>query len=454
MTLTTALSRHVILPAYETVLKRRKIFRHWSELRRSEWLTRDELIGLQLQRLRRLLGHASTTCPYYAATWKERGLSAADVASLKDFERWPLLTREVVHAHRETLRTTAPGLGLIPKTTGGSSGTPLKFYLDAGSYDRRNAAWHRGYSWAGAGPGTRQLYLWGAASETHRQRRKMDLYQRLYRRTVVNTFEFGPDRCDEFVATLGRVRPDAIVAYTNPIYSVARAILERGVRPYSPRSVVVGAERLHAFQRAAIERAFGCPVFETYGCREFMLIGAECERHEGLHLTVDHLIVEILDDQGRPTPDGEEGNVVITDLFNYGMPFVRYVNGDRAVAGWTACSCGRGLPLLRKVAGRQLDVVTAHDGRQIPGEYFVHLLKDFLSIRQFQVYQPRPGAIELRLVTRDEFDAQAARTIRTHVEQIFGQQTALTISLVDAIPLTASGKLRVVVSAQHDQHVH
>src|SRR5207247_2590258 len=99
-------------------------------------------------------------------------------------------------------------------------------------------------------------------------------------------------------------RPDAIVAYTNPLYSLARALDEKGVKPYSPKSIVVGAEKLHNFQRVLIERIFQTPVFETYGSREFMLIGAECDHHAGLHLTMEHLLVEVVDDDGHPTPDG------------------------------------------------------------------------------------------------------------------------------------------------------
>src|SRR5258708_28519072 len=125
-----------------------------------------------------------------------------------------------------------------------------------------------------------------------------------------------------------------------------------------------------------------------------MLLGAECDRHTGLHLPTEHLLVEVLADDGRPTHDGEEGNVVVTDLYNYGMPFVRYANGDRAIAGWGACSCGRGLPLLKRVVGRRLDILTTPDGRMIPGELFLHVLRDFPSVQRFQVVQERSDQIE------------------------------------------------------------
>src|SRR5205823_5583104 len=196
-----------------------------------------------------------------------------------------------------------------------------------------------------------ELYLWSVPLGEHPwwRRGKERAYNRLYRKVVLNTFELSEARVPSYLKCLNRYRPDTIIAYTHSLYVFARALDERRLSPYRPKSIIVGAEKLHPFERELIEKVFQAPVFETYGCREVMLIGGECDRHEGLHLTAENLLVEILDDDARPTPEGEEGNVVITDLHNYGMPFVRYLNGDRAVAGWGACSCGRGLPLLRKV---------------------------------------------------------------------------------------------------------
>jgi phenylacetate-CoA ligase len=250
----------------------------------------------------------------------------------------------------------------------------------------------------------------------------------------------------DLVADLNRYRPDVIVAYTKPIYELARRIDERGIRPFQPRSIVVGAEKLHDFEREMIERVFAAPVFETYGSREFMLIGAECDRHNGMHLNMEHLFVEVLDATGRPTPAGQEGELVVTDLFNYGMPFVRYATGDRAVAGQDACSCGRGLPLLRKIAGRQLDMLRTPDGRLIPGEFFPHLIKDYRAIRRFQVVQERPDLVLLRLVADTDWNAETSRHLESLVRQTLGPMVRFEIQLVADIPLTAIGKHRVVIN--------
>lgn len=392
--------------------------------------------------------HAWESCPYYREAWDAAGLNPWQLESLEDFSRWPVIDRDVIRTNRQQMRSRKPGLKLISKATGGSSGVPLQFDLDHASNDRKMAAWHRGYGWAGAGLGTRQFYLWGAAvgNPSRWKRWKDALYHALYRRRVVSSFDMSDQRVEWYLAELNRHRPDAIVAYTSPLYYFARALDERGLVPYSPKTIVVGAEKLHGFQRELIERVFRAPVFETYGSREFMLIGSECPEHRGLHLTMENLLVEILDDDGRPTPDGEEGNVVVTDLTNFGMPFIRYANGDRAVAGFGQCPCGRGLPLLRKVVGRRLDMLTTPDGRTIPGEFFPHLIKEFGAIRRFQVVQESPDRIVVKLVVRGELGDGSRALLEREIRGVVGQAVDLRLEEVGDIALTAAGKLRVVVN--------
>ena len=208
---------------------------------------------------------------------------------------------------------------------------------------------------------------------------------------------------------------------------------------------MVGAEKLYEFQRSVIERVFGAPVFETYGSREFMLIGAECTEHRGLHITAEHLLVEVLSDDGTPTRAGEEGNVVITDLYNYGMPFVRYANGDRAIAGFEECACGRGLPVLRKVVGRRLDMLRGVDGRILPGEFFPHLVKDFPAVRRFQVVQEESARVRFAMVEDGMSLADRARLERL-VRGALGPGMRVDFEPMDHIPLTAAGKLSVVIN--------
>ncbi len=441
--------RQAILPFFEGVVKRRKTFSFWRQLEGSQWWTPLQLQRWQLERLRALLKHCQTQSEFYRQRWQGRGLNPDDIRSLDDLRDWPITSREEMREQAQQIRSSGRRVSAIGKSTGGSSGTPLQLWIDLQANDRRTAAAYRGYGWAGAAPGTRQTHLWGvdlqAASSW--SRRKNWWYSRgLYRRDVLNSFELSDASVGRFADRINRYRPSVLVAYTNPLYELAREIERRGLSMHSPRSVIVGAEKIYDYQRQLIEKVFDAPVFETYGSREFTLIGAECERHNGLHVTSELLLVEIVDDEGQPVPAGQEGDIVVTDLFNVAMPFVRYAIGDRGIAETGRCDCGRGLPRLREVTGRKLDLVKTPDGRRVPGEFFPHLIKDYPAIRQFQVVQSHPDQLNVDLVVDPNWTDGDRQTLKQKIHQCVGQRWMTTeIRIVDSIPLTASGKRRVVI---------
>lgn len=438
--------RHLLLPLFDRVIKGRDTLALWAAAEKSQWWTREQHEATQLVAVQNLLRHAWESCPYYRGEWQQLGLDPRHVHSLADLQQWPLIRRETIRAHRAAMRSTRP-LRLMSKATGGSSGEPLQFDLDTGSNDRRVAMTFRGYHWAKGEPGTKQLYIWGGPLSfvPSLKRWKQSLHARIENRKIINCFEFSEKQMRRHFKTYQRYRPQVIVAYTNQVYEFARFVEEHQLVPTPPQSIIVGAEKLYDFQRTLIERVFQTKVFETYGSREFMLIGSECDRHEGLHLSMENLLVEILDDDGHPTPAGEEGNIVITDLFNYGMPFIRYVNGDRALAGSPMCSCGRGLPLLKQVTGRRMDTLHIPGGRMVPGAFFPHLMKEFPDVRRFQVVQQIPEIITLKLVAPQLREPEQRRLLDA-VHACTGLEVKVDLQFVNEIPLTQAGKQKIVIS--------
>jgi phenylacetate-CoA ligase len=229
---------------------------------------------------------------------------------------------------------------------------------------------------------------------------------------------------------------------------MAQWITRTGYELRGPASIVTGAEALYEAERKEIEGAFDCPVFDTYGCREFMLIAAECEQHAGLHVNADHLVVELVDPKGRAVADGP-GDVVITDLHNFAMPLVRYRNGDRATAMiGAACACGRGLPLLRSVDGRILDMIATPDGRNVPGEFFVYVMLGRTAIKRYQIVQVATDALEVRIMSHDALPGSECDLITAQIAKVTGPLMRIMIKKVDAIEEPASGKRRVTVSLE------
>ena len=110
------------------------------------------------------------------------------------------------------------------------------------------------------------------------------------------------------------------------------------------------------------------------------------------------ITLEVVNDEGEPVGEGETGHIVITDLHNYGMPFIRYRIGDLGVFTNRSCSCDRGLPLLEDITGRSLDVIRTPSGKILPGEFFPHLMKDFPEIQKFQVIQKKIDQIDIKVI--------------------------------------------------------
>ena len=176
-----------------------------------------------------------------------------------------------------------------------------------------------------------------------------------------------------------------------------------------------------------------------------MLIASECERHRGMHISAENLYVEVIKD-GREAKPGEVGEVVITDLHNYGMPFIRYKNEDLGRMSVNKCSCGRGLPLLEKIEGRVVDMIKTPNGKILTGLFFPHLMKDFREIEKFQVIQSSLDSLTVKIQSDKDHGAVPINTIRSIIRQCTGKSMRINIEIVDEIPLSPSGKFRVVIS--------
>jgi phenylacetate-CoA ligase len=181
-----------------------------------------------------------------------------------------------------------------------------------------------------------------------------------------------------------------------------------------------------------------------------MLIATECPSHDGLHTSMETLVVEIVvrDGKGgeRPAEPGELGEVVVTDLTNHAMPFIRYANGDLAVAGKPGtCPCGRALPRLASVEGRVTETLVDGSGARVNGLVFNVVIAHLAhAIRQFQVVQHKDRAVTLRVAPTATFDAAIEATLRATWERYL-TGLPVKLELVEDIPISPSGKRQVVV---------
>ncbi|AWL11658.1 Phenylacetate--CoA ligase [Saliniradius amylolyticus] len=435
----------VLLPVYQK-LRSKPLLDYLDEYKNHLNWTEDQLREHQWQQLLRLLTHCFEHSPFYRQHWQRAGLdSVQDIRSRDDFTRLPPVNKSVLTEHRDRVLAQT-GSGGIRKSTGGSTGQPFHFELNPDSNTRREAVMWRAYGWLGAGLGHKTLYLWGTdvGPQPWSKRLRNRLYHGFYNRTMLNAFAMRSDNLDSYVNEVNRVRPEAIVGYVNPLFELARYIVEKGLTVYQPNAILTGAEPLFESQRQIIEQAFGAPTYNTYGCREVMLIAAECQAHKRLHINSDQLMVEALDEQGQSLEQGS-GDLALTDLFNYRMPLVRYLNGDRVSLAREGCGCGNPLPVMDSAEGRKLDMLRTPSGAHIPGELFPHLFKEFPEIKRFQVRQSQLDSLDVLLECPLPLGDEAVERLQREVDKYSQGELRVNVRRVPSIPLNASGKHRVTI---------
>jgi phenylacetate-CoA ligase len=441
--------REVLYPVWEKRIRGRATQEHLGYLEATQWLEPEAVAKIQLDALRRLLSHAGANVPYYRELFAQERFDPRGVDSRADLCALPLLTKDIIRERYADLVDPAHHGKNLKKGTSGSTGTPLKFEYSHESESWRQATRLRGYRWAGLIEGMPTFYYW---AQVHTPRGaagvKLRLDRAIRREVYVDSMRQTEETMLASVALFRRLRPHLVVGYTQAMAAFARFILDRGLRDWGDVPVICGAEAVLLADRRALERAFGPDVFETYGARETMLMGAECSAHAGLHLSEENLVVEVTTHAGAAlAAPGEPGDVAVTDLHNDGMPFIRYVNGDVAsMAEEAPCACGRGLRRLLRVEGRRADTLRDPHGEAIPG-IVVHVL--FSDARQeivkaFQAVQRPSGAVVLKVVRgRDFAEAAFSTQIARFTEYLRG--LPLSVEFHDAIPPSPTGKRRTVI---------
>jgi phenylacetate-CoA ligase len=319
---------------------------------------------------------------------------------------------------------------------------PTVFFRTYESYDWRLAAKDRAYSWTGWRPGVPSLHLWGAplGAVPWFQALKTRAYEVVQRQLMVNTFTQSDELWNDVYSRALKFRPVLVVGYVSSLEAFA-AFLRRTKRTIpGVTCAIAAAEPLFEGVRRRIEEGLGVPLSNSYGTREFMSIAAECECRNGLHIHAENLVVETRD------PNGDHASeILITDLHNYGMPFVRYENGDLGRMADAGCPCGRGLPRLTAIDGRALDALRTVDGRTVPGEFMAALLMNVPELAHYRVEQKRIDRLVISAVMNRPLSAQSERLLRHEIAKTFGPATVCELQPVTHIPRLSSGKRRVTV---------
>jgi phenylacetate-CoA ligase len=407
--------------------------RYLDELRRTQWLPRAEIEQLQLRRLRRLVAHASDHVGYWRELFQTSGLDGDQIRGIDDLQRIPVLSKQAVrdNIYFDLVSDASQKRKIAKLTTSGNSGEPLAVFVDRLQRDMRWANVMRHREWAGWRPGEPSLRV------GHRHGvggGRPPLAQRLQ-----GALEGGAVVAEAIDATVvrsleERVRggPAALLEADAEVLAVLAGLRdERAGAPWA-RAVVSTGQTLDGALRELIGRRLGMRVFDRYGAREFGPVVQECEAG-GLHVNAESFIVEVVRD-GRPARPGEPGELLVTDLTNRCVPLLRYRVGDTGVATTRTCDCGRGLPLLERIGGRPRGILLAGAGRSVPASLVADRLAQYeFAIQRWQVVQPAPDRVVIRLVCKSRFGHATEQAIRQALAEPLGS-VVLELARVDAFP--------------------
>jgi phenylacetate-CoA ligase len=437
----SALSRHLFHPLWDLKDGSQRL-RALRVLRRTQWLPVQELQRRQRERLEAIVRYAAQHSPYYGELFRAQAFNA-ERFDAGAFTRLPLMTKAIIRSCTDTMLSRQfERAQLGHHKTGGSTGVALTTYFDRDWLEIRSADALRSDEWAGARHGMKVAALWGnppvARSVKEKLRRLL-----IDRFVYLDTIDLNERSIAAFLRAWRREHPEVLFGHSHSLYMLARYLLDQHIADLRPRGIVSTSMMLLAHERRAIEQAFACKVTDRYGSEEVGLIGCECERHEGFHLNIEHLYIEFLRADGSAAEPGEEGAIVITDLLNRGMPLLRYRIEDVGVPSAQRCPCGRGLPLMERVAGRVADYLKRRDGSLVAGVSLVErTLTAIPGIEQLQIVQPARDQIVLNIVRAPDFDEETEQALVREFRSVFGAGIAFKPEYVASIPQERSGKYR------------
>jgi len=407
--------------------------------------TREQITDYQNLHLRRLIASAYDRVPYYRSLFDRHGLEPGDIRIRTDLLAVPITDRDTIQSLpiNETLAAGVETARLLAYSTSGSSGRPLTIRRTwneerclAGF--RMRAMRDHGLRFTDMEVSVRHVQPTTTPWQRQRVLRVLQAMG-LFRKVWVD--------CrlpvEDIIRELEHYRPDVLFGLPHVLSRVAATGAGEPLH-VRPRFVAVGGDVLTPVMRRQICDAFQARVFNQYGSFECNLIAWECKVTGQLHTCDDSVIVEVLKN-GKPAQPGESGEVVVTNLHAFAMPFIRYRLGDIVTQGVDRCPCGEPFSTISDIQGRMVDYFQLPGGRSMhPYEIGAVLNREAGSwLHHFQVTQERTDRIIMRAVASVAPSPQQLDQLAASISSVLGPGIEFRVVLVPELDAEPSGKFRV-----------
>ena len=434
--------RKKIFIPLQVLRSRSPLLKYLNKLEKTQYYSTERLKEIQWQRFKKLWAFLWENNTFYRNRFKKANINFHSLQSLEDMQKIPILTKDHIRENvRYMISDGYKKNNLFKFKTGGSTGKSLELYLTENCSEFRNACAIRHNRWAGWEPGEPIAAVWGNPKipATFKDRIKNKLIQPFI---YLDTMSVDQKSVDKFIYEWKRVKPKLLFGHAHSLFILSQYIDSMKNNDIRPDGIISTSMMLIPHERIFIEKVFKKKVTDRYGCEEVSLIGSECEKHEGLHMNIEHLVIEFIREDGSLAGPGEPSQIIVTDLMNYAMPFVRYRVEDIGAYLERKCTCGRGLPLMDKVTGRVADFLVKKDGVKVSGISLIeNTLTKMCGIKQMQIVQDEIYQITLNIVPGIEYSEKVKDELQKYFKSIF-PGVNITINIVEDILPLKSGKYR------------
>jgi len=439
------LIKHILFPLHERLLGRQTLA-CLQELEKIQWDPLEKIRQYQWQKLKALLNHAYKNVPFYQKRFKQIGATPEDIKSFEDFAKLPFLTKKDIRENfSDICACNLSKRDFIRMNTGGSTGEPLIFYVDRRRIGYDRAAHLRARRWWGIDIGEKEIVLWGSPIELSTQDKLKDIRDWLFNTRLLSAFKMSEAMMFKYAKIIKKYKPKHIFGYPSSIYLFSQFLKKHNIdlSDIGIKVIFVTADMLYDFQRKTIQETFQCPVANGYGGRDSGFIAHECPAGS-MHITED-IYVEFIN-TNKPVEPGERGEIIVTHLDNYIMPFIRYRTGDVASPENKICTCKRGSPLMSNIEGRTTDFIITPSGKIMHALSLIYILRDLEGIEAFKIIQKKKDYLIIKIVKNQKFTAKTQNKIKDEIIKTMESPVHIEIQFVNEIEPEKSGKYRYVIS--------
>ena len=413
---------------------------HIVQLRKHQWIKARDLQEIQLRRLKAIISYAYDNTRYYHKLFIKLGIKPNDIKTVQDLQKIPVVTKDDVQSNFFDFISRGVNFDkCITTRTSGSTGIPLKVISDSKAVQYSAALIHYGFFECGLSPLDKFVEI-TAPPPAQVKIQKDDYRHGLLKVERISVFNPAKD----ILRMLERSRPDAVYTFPSIITCLLHGLKASDFK-IDPKLIFSQGESLNQKCRELVRSTFGIEINDTYGSVEFNRLAFECNEHSGLHMITDCAVIEFLED-GENVSSGEEGEIVVTGLYNHAMPLIRYEIEDVGIPTSEKCACGRSWPLIKSIEGRTDDFLVLPSDRIISPR-LINVIEYIDGIKKYQIIQEEKDKFVVKLVKAKSFTENTINEVEKQIKQgCLGEKINVDVYVVNEISAERSGKTRSVIS--------